>query len=84
VTPVVMPGLDRRGIGTQGVCGDDDLEMRVILAQLGDEAFGGMACAIVLLRAVLLDNRCRHERNHLSLSRLNHWLPGREAHPEVV
>jgi hypothetical protein len=21
---------------------------------------------------------------HLSLSRLNHWLPGREAHPEVV
>jgi hypothetical protein len=20
----------------------------------------------------------------LSLSRLNHWLPGREAHPEVV
>ena len=22
--------------------------------------------------------------NLLSLSRLNHWLPGREAHPEVV
>jgi hypothetical protein len=21
---------------------------------------------------------------HLSLSRLNHWLPGREAHPELV
>src|SRR2546427_13284264 len=28
--------------------------------------------------------RVRAGGKYLSLSRLNHWLPGREAHPEVV
>src|SRR5215471_13538826 len=43
VTPVVVQGLDVGRSGTQGVFGDDKLEMGVILAQLGDEAFGSMA-----------------------------------------
>jgi hypothetical protein len=38
--------------------------MRVILTQLGDEAFGGIAFTIVFLGAILLDNGFRHERNH--------------------
>src|SRR6266702_909304 len=46
-------------------------KMRVILAQLGDEAFGGIAFAIVFLRAVLLDNRFRHERNHYTIIRMD-------------
>src|SRR6516225_11901388 len=49
VTSIVMQGFDVGSIGTQGVFGDDELEMRVILAQLGDEAFGSVAFAIVFL-----------------------------------
>ena len=32
-----------RGIGTQTIFGDDELEMRVILAQFGNETLGGIA-----------------------------------------
>jgi len=38
-----------RGIGTQTVFGDDELERRVILAQLGEEALGGIAFTVVFL-----------------------------------
>ena len=71
VTSIVMQGCDVGSIGTQGVFGDDELEMRVILAQFGHEAFGGMAFAIVFLRAVLLDNGFRHERNHCTKIRMD-------------
>ena len=47
------------------------LKMWVILAQLGDEAFGGIAFAIIFLRAVLLDNRFGHERNHFTKIRMD-------------
>jgi hypothetical protein len=66
MTAIIVQGLDVRGIGTQGVFGDNELEMRVILAQLGDEAFGGIALAIVFRRAVLLHNRFGHQRNHFT------------------
>ena len=52
---VIVQGRNVRGIGTQGVFGDNELEMRVILAQLGDEAFGSMAFAIIFLRSFFLD-----------------------------
>src|SRR2546430_10342242 len=42
VTTVIVQGLDVRGIGTQAIFGDDEFEMRVILAQRGNEAFGGI------------------------------------------
>ena len=59
------------GIGTQGVFGDDKLEMGVILAQLGDEAFRSIAFAIIFRRAVLLHNRLRHQRNHCTKIRMD-------------
>src|SRR6516225_8900869 len=71
VTPVVVQGLDVGRIGTQGVFGDDKLEMRMILAQLGDEAFGSIALAIVFLRTVLLHNRLRHQWNHFMKIRMD-------------
>ena len=54
VQTVVVQGLDVRGIGTQTVFGDDELEVRVVLAQLGHKAFGGIAFTIIFGRAILL------------------------------
>ena len=42
VTPVSVEGLDVGGVGTQTVFGDNELEMGVILAQLDNEALGGI------------------------------------------
>ena len=80
VTTVIVEGLDVGGIGTQGVFGDDELEMRVILASLGNEAFGGMAFTIIFLRAILFDNRFGHEWNHFTLV----WMDDRCTQHLVV
>ncbi len=53
VTTIIVQGLDVGGIGTQTVFSDDELEMRVILAELGNEAFGGIALTIVFGRTIL-------------------------------
>src|SRR5713101_7197529 len=60
---VILQKLDMGSVGTQAVLGDDHLEVGVVLAQLRDEAFGGIALTIVFLGAVLLDNRLGHQRN---------------------
>jgi hypothetical protein len=52
-------------IGTQAVFGDDELEMRVILAQFGEKALGRVAFTVVFLAAILLDDGLGHERDHL-------------------
>src|SRR6266705_5372573 len=57
VTTSIVQGLDMGSIGTQTVFGDDELEMGVILAQLGNEALGGIALTIVFRRTTLLHNR---------------------------
>jgi hypothetical protein len=44
-----------RGIGTEAVFGDDHLEVRVVLTQFGDQALGGVALTVVLVRAILLE-----------------------------
>jgi hypothetical protein len=59
-----------RGIGTQAVFGDDEFEMWVILAQLGEEALRGIAFAIVFLGAILLDDGLGHQRNDLAPARV--------------
>lgn len=41
------------------------------LAQLRDEALGGLALTIVFLGAVLLDNQLGHQRNDFALIREN-------------
>src|SRR4030095_6707436 len=43
---VMLQRLDVRRIGTQAVFGDDELEVRVVLAQFDDQPFGGIAFTI--------------------------------------
>ena len=56
-----------RSIRAQTVLGDHHLEVGVISAQLGDEALGSIAFAVIFLAALLLDNRLGHERNDCAL-----------------
>ena len=70
-----MQRLDVGGIGTEAVFGDDELEMGVILAQLGDEAFGGIALTIIFLRAILFDNGFGHQRNDFTAIRMEKRRP---------
>ena len=69
--PVGMQRLDVGRIGTQTVFGHDKSEVRVVLAQLGNEAFGGVAFTIIFGRAVLVDNGFWHQRNHGPQVRMN-------------
>jgi hypothetical protein len=71
VTTSSVQGLDMGGIGTETVFGDDKFEMRVILAQLGNEALGGVAFAIIFLCAIVLHNRFGHQRDS---SRMSGWM----------
>jgi hypothetical protein len=64
---VSLQTLDRGSVRTQAVFGDDHLEVGVVLAQVRDEAFGGMALTIVFLGAVLRDDRLGHQRNDCAL-----------------
>ena len=68
---VIVQGLDMRGIGTQTVFSDNELEVRVVLAQFGNKALGGIAFAIVFVRAILLHNRFGHQRNHCTHVRMD-------------
>jgi hypothetical protein len=54
------------GIRTQTVFGDDELEMRVILAQLGEEALSRIAFTVVFLGAILFDDGLGHQRDDLA------------------
>jgi hypothetical protein len=69
--PMIVQGLDVGGIGTQTVFGDDELEMGVVLAQLGKEAFRRIAFTIIFGRAILFDNRFGHERNDFTHVRMD-------------
>jgi len=64
--PMIVQGLDVGGIGTQTVFGDDAREMGVIVAELGDEAFGRMPFTIVFARAILGHNGFGHQWNHFA------------------
>src|SRR5919205_3984317 len=62
VAPVVLvPSLAMRGIRTPAICGDNDLELGVILTHLGDEALGRVAFTVIVLGASLLDQRLGHK-----------------------
>ena len=45
--------------------------MRVILAELGNEAFGGIALTIMFGRPILFHHRFGHQRNHGAHVRMN-------------
>ena len=68
------------GVGTQTVFGDNELEMGVILAQLDNEALGGIALTVIFLRAILFDNRLGHERNDFPAV----WMENRRAQQLVI
>src|SRR5713101_3978174 len=66
VTAVIVQGFNVRRIGTDSIFGDNKPEMGMVLAQLGNEAFGGITLTIVFLAAILFDDRFRHQRNHFT------------------
>src|SRR5713101_9957085 len=68
---VGLEGLDMLGIGTQTVFGDDELEVWVVLVQLGHKTFGGIAFTIIFGRPILLHNRFRRQWNHCAHVRMN-------------
>ena len=49
VETVRLEDRDVRGIGTQTIFGDDKLEVRVVLAQLGHKAFGSIPFTIIFV-----------------------------------
>ena len=61
VQPVDMQCLDVGCMGTEAVFGHDELEVGMVLTQLGNEAFGGVAFTIIFGRAVLFDDRLWHQ-----------------------
>jgi hypothetical protein len=71
VQTVCVQGLDVWSIRTQTVFGDDELEVGMILAQLGYKALGGITFTIILVRAITVDHRLRHERNDGPLVRMD-------------
>jgi hypothetical protein len=79
VESVILQGRHGRGMGTQTICGDNALQVGMILAQLGHKALGGIPCAIILGRSITVDNRLRHERNDGPLVRMD----DRSAQPLV-
>jgi hypothetical protein len=42
-------------MGTQTICGDNALQVGMILAQLGHKALGGIPCAIILGRSITVE-----------------------------
>jgi hypothetical protein len=59
-----LQGLNVRGLGTQALFLHDQFEGRMVLAQPGNEAFRGLAFAIIFLRTSLLHNGCGPQRKH--------------------
>jgi hypothetical protein len=70
-----LPHLDVRGIGTAAVFGDNHVEVRVVLTELGNEAFGRIALAIIFARAVLFDNGLRQQRDDFALLGMQEGCP---------
>ena len=75
VTAVLMQRFDVRRIGTEPIFGDHEPQMRVIVAQCGDEAFGGMARTIIFRAPIVFDDRFRPQRNHVTPIRMNERGP---------
>jgi hypothetical protein len=58
-----LQGRDMGGMGTQALCSDDTLKVRVSLAQRAKEAVGRIAFAILVGRPLVLHDRFRHQRH---------------------
>ena len=76
ITPIMdLSGLDVWRMGTQTVFGDHHREVWIILTPFGNQAFGGMACTIIVVRAILFHDQCRPQRHHCT----HVWMDKRRA-----
>jgi hypothetical protein len=75
VKPMILQGLNMRGVGTQALFGDNTLEVRMVLTQLGNEALGGLPFTIIVVRPIVLHNRFRHQGHHGA----HVWMDNRRA-----
>ena len=66
-----MQRLDVGSIGTETIFGDNEVEMRVVLTQLAQEAFGCIAFTIIFGHAILVHNGFGHQRNHFTKVRMD-------------
>ena len=71
----VMQRLDVGGVRTATVCGDEARERRVIVAQLGHEALGGMTRTVISLRAIVFDHGLGQQRNDCTAVGMEHRRP---------
>jgi hypothetical protein len=72
---VGLEGLEMRGMGTQTVFGDDELQVGGVVVQLGHQAFGGIAFTIIVVHPIWLHNRFRQQRNHGASVRMHNGGP---------
>lgn len=66
----VLELSDVGSITGKSILDHDQLQMRVFLANLLQQAFGGVPFAVILIVAILLDDRFGRERDDLSLIRM--------------
>src|SRR5215510_3588164 len=66
VQPMRVQRLDVWSIGTQTVFSDDELEVGVVLTQLGHKSFGRSAFTIIFVRPVVLHDGLWHQGNHFT------------------
>jgi len=59
-----VEGRARWGIGTQTVCGDNALEVGMVLAYLGHKTLRSMTFTIIFVRPIVLHNRFRPQGHH--------------------
>jgi hypothetical protein len=56
---------DGRGVGGQGILDHDQLAVEMLAPQVQQQALGGIALAVMLLRAVLFEDGLGGQRDHL-------------------
>jgi len=71
VAIVVLKGFTRWGMGTAAVFRDEKREVGMSLAPCGHQAFGGMAFAIIVVRAIVLHHRLGHAWHHFASVRMD-------------
>lgn len=66
VQMMVLSNLKVQSPGRQTAVNDEERAVGMIVPQLGNTSLGGMAFAVMVARAVLLHEQCRHYRmdNH--------------------
>jgi hypothetical protein len=75
VVAVLAQILDMGRVGAEAILDDHTLEVRMFPPELGQKAPGGLALAILLLAAVLLDDHLGTKRDHFPLLGMDDGRP---------